>query len=65
MKIYEGIGGEGGSWFEESIQRKVDNGFTTYFCTDCWVGAVPFRERFERLFDLFVHVMLGSKLYSL
>ena len=41
MKICEGIGGEGGSWFEESIHRKVGNGLTTFFWTNCWVGRFP------------------------
>ena len=55
MKIREGFGIEGGSWFEESIQVKIGNGFKTYFWSDCWVGAVPLRDRFRRLFDLSVY----------
>lgn len=33
MKIREGIGVEGGSWFEENIHMKVGNSFITYFWT--------------------------------
>ena len=34
---------------------KIGNGFKTYFWSDCWVGAVPLRDRFRRLFDLSVY----------
>jgi len=34
---------------------KVGNDIKTYFWSNCWVGAVPLRERFRRLFDLSVH----------
>jgi hypothetical protein len=44
--------GEGGNWFEETIQRKVGNGSNTYFWTDTWVESVPLRGRFVRLFYL-------------
>jgi len=37
---------------EESIHKKVHNGFTIYFWTDTWVGLVPLRDRFRRLFFL-------------
>ena len=66
MKIREGIGGEGGRWFEESIQRMAGIGFTTYFWTDCWVGEVPFQERFRHLFYLSVHEdMTVAEMYFL
>jgi len=31
VKIQDGLGVEGGSWFEESIQKKVGDGLNTYF----------------------------------
>ena len=31
MKVREGIGVEGGNWFEENIQMKIGNGLKTYF----------------------------------
>jgi len=34
---------------------KVGNDIKTYFWSNCWVGAVPLRERFRRLFDLSVY----------
>ena len=41
VRIQEGIGVEGGSWFKESVTKRVGNG-----------GLNPLRERFRRLFDL-------------
>lgn len=54
VKIRERFEIEGGSWFEESIQMKIDNGIKTFFWSDSWVGAAPLRERFRRLFHLSV-----------
>jgi len=55
VKIENGIGVEGGSWFEESISKRLGNGFNTFFWSDCWVGTVSFMERFRRLYDLLIH----------
>ena len=55
VKIHEGIGVKGGNWFEESISKRIGNGFNTYFWSDCWVGTTTFMERFRRLFDLSIH----------
>jgi hypothetical protein len=55
VKIRKGIEIEGGNWFEENIQMKIGNGLKTYFWLDYLVGAVPFRERFRRLFDLLIY----------
>jgi len=55
VKIREGIGVEGGSWFEVNISKRLGNGLNTYFWSDRWVGAVSLMERFRRLFDLSVH----------
>ena len=41
VKICEGIGIEGGSWFEERIQMKIGNGIKTFFWSECWVEAAP------------------------
>jgi len=46
---------EGGSWFEESILKRLGNGGNTFFWSDCWVGTVSFMERFRRLYDLLIH----------
>ena len=55
VRIREGIGVEGGSWFEESISIRLGNVFNTCFWSDCWMGAVTFMERFSRLYDLSMH----------
>ena len=66
VKIQNGIGVEGGSWFEESISKRLGNGLNTFFWSDCWVGTESFMERFRRLFDLSIHKDLSvGEMYSL
>jgi hypothetical protein len=55
VRIQEGIGVEGGSWFEENISKSVGNNLNTFFWIDCWVGPMKLRERFRRLYDLSIH----------
>jgi len=55
VKIREGIGVEGGGYFEDNITKRLGNDLNTYFWSDCWVGTVSLMERFRRLFDLSVH----------
>jgi hypothetical protein len=50
--IRGGVGFEVGSWFEDNVRRVVGGGADTYFWLDNWVGGVPLRVRFPRLFDL-------------
>ena len=40
-------------WWDEYGRRVVDNGTSTYFLTDTWVGDIPLCDMFSRLFDLF------------
>jgi len=47
-----GVGMGAGSWFDESTCRVVGDGCSTFFWKDNWVGGVPLRDRFRRLFDL-------------
>lgn len=42
VKIHEGIGVEGGSWFDANVKKVVGNGFNTYFWSDYWVGSFMF-----------------------
>jgi len=44
VRIHDGWDVEGGSWFEESIQKKVGNYVTTFFWTDKWMGPVLSRK---------------------
>jgi len=53
-KIRDGVGGDGGGWFEECVARKVGDYVDTYFLYDRWLGSVPFCVHFRRLFDLAV-----------
>jgi hypothetical protein len=55
VKIQDGVGVEGGNWFEDNITKSVGNGFDTFFWSDCWVGSMKLRERFRRLYDLSIH----------
>jgi len=48
--------GEGiGSWFEGNICRVVGEGMDTLFWYDIWVGDIPLRHKFPRIFDLSVN----------
>jgi len=52
--IRYGVGVLEGSWFEDNLRRVVGGGGSTYFWSDNWVGDVPLRVQFPRLFDLAV-----------
>jgi len=51
-KVREGVGEGVGNWFEENICRVVGDGRDTYFWYDTWLGDVPLRLKYPRLFDL-------------
>jgi len=53
-KVRDGVGLGIGSWFEDNIRRVVGNGRNTFFWTDNWLGGVPLRLQFSRLFELSV-----------
>lgn len=53
--IRNGVGLGVGRWFDDNIRRVVGGGGDTYFWTDNWVGGVPLRIRFPRLFELVVN----------
>jgi len=50
--IRNGVGLGAGSWFQDNLRRVVGGGRDTYFWIDNWVGGVPLRVRFPRLFEL-------------
>ena len=50
-----GVGVGVGSWFDNNIRRVVGDGRHTRFWYDNWVGDVPLRNKFPRLFDLAVN----------
>ena len=52
--IRRGVGQWEGSWFEDNVRRIVGGGGSTFFWSDNWVGDVPLRVKFPRLFDLAV-----------
>jgi len=39
----------GVSWFNREVVWRIDNGRTTKFWKDPWVGGATLRERFPRL----------------
>jgi len=51
-KIRDGIGDTDGGWFAERVSKKVRDGTSTFFWYDRWIGDVPLRTRFSRLFEL-------------
>lgn len=40
------------SWFADSVRLKLGNGSNVAFWKDTWVGTVPLRELFPRLFQI-------------
>jgi len=43
------------SWFDRNVRRMVGDGRTTLFWFDHWVGEMPLRIKFSRLFDLAIN----------
>jgi len=52
--IREGVGEGVGRWFDSNIRGVVGDGRGTYFWHDTWVGEIPLKNKFPRLFDLSV-----------
>jgi len=52
--VCEGAGLGVGRWFDSNSRRVVGNGRNASFWFDRWVGDVPLRDKFPRLFDLAV-----------
>ncbi|PNX74295.1 cysteine-rich receptor-like protein kinase, partial [Trifolium pratense] len=52
VRIREGVGEPGGSWFMEHVSRRVGDGSDTLFWIDPWLDGISLRERFGRLFEL-------------
>ncbi|MCI41158.1 putative non-LTR retroelement reverse transcriptase related protein, partial [Trifolium medium] len=48
-KIRDGESDDGG-WFEESVERRVDNGVDTFFWMNLWLGGVPLSVKYRHLF---------------
>jgi hypothetical protein len=42
----------GKNWLVDSVRRKVGNGVTTLFCSSIWIGNVPLKVMFPRLYSL-------------
>jgi len=53
--VREGVGSGVGSWFNDNLRRVVGNGGSTFFWTDNWLGGVPLKTQFSRLYDLSVN----------
>ena len=53
--VRKGVGSGVGNWFEDNTRRVVGNGKNTLFWTDNWLGGVPLKLQFSRLYELSVH----------
>jgi hypothetical protein len=53
-RVREGLGESVGRWFDDNIRRVVGDGRNAFFWHDNWVGDIPLRCKFPRLFDLAV-----------
>lgn len=59
--IRQGVGLGVGDWFGDNVRRVVGGGDRTFFWTDNWVGGVPLKVQFPRLFDLAVEKWVTVK----
>jgi len=50
-RICEELGEGVGRWFDDNIRRVVGDGRNTLFWYDTWLGKIPLRLKFPRLFD--------------
>jgi len=53
-RICEGVGEGVRNWFDDNIRRVIGHGRGTLFWYDKWIGDMPLRLKFPRLFDLAV-----------
>jgi len=53
--VREGVGTGVGNWFDGNTRRVVGNGRNTFFWTDNWLGGVPLKLQFNRLYELSWH----------
>jgi hypothetical protein len=51
-RLREGVGEGIGNWFDNNIRRVVGDGKSTFFWHDIWVGDVPLKVKFPRIYDL-------------
>jgi hypothetical protein len=40
------------NWFSQNVSKKVGNGAQTSFWEDSWLGDIPLKDRFPRLFSI-------------
>ncbi|GAU27401.1 hypothetical protein TSUD_356360 [Trifolium subterraneum] len=52
MFTYRGTIVASSDWFSEGVVRKVGNGSSTAFWFDPWVGGLPLKDRYHRLFQV-------------
>jgi len=53
-RVREGVGEGVGHWFDDNVRWVVGDGRGTLFWYDNWIGEIPLRLKFQRLFDLSV-----------
>ncbi|XP_039685099.1 uncharacterized protein [Medicago truncatula] len=51
-KVREGIGEGVSRWFDDNVRRVIRDGRSTLFWHDTWLGDIPLKLKFPRLFDL-------------
>jgi hypothetical protein len=51
-RVREGIGEGVGQWFDANVHRVIGDGRGTLFWHDIWIGDIPLKLKFPRLFDL-------------
>jgi len=51
-RIRDGERAASGNWYVDNVRLKTENGLETLFWLDRWLGEVPLRLRYPRLFEL-------------
>ena len=52
IRIRDSFGSVLGNWYTDNVSLKTGNGLETLFWLDRWLGDVPLRVRYPRLYEL-------------
>ncbi|CAK8576725.1 unnamed protein product [Lathyrus sativus] len=53
MSLFRSIKDDPPNWFEFGLVKKVETCLQASFWKDHWIGSIPLKTRFQRLFPIF------------
>jgi len=66
VRIRDCLGSVFGNWYADNVRLKIGNGLNTLFWLDMWLGEVPLRVRYPRLYELSENKLLNvAQMYAL